>query len=71
MSDRSSTAPNSGSTPGELLASVTALQRRTRAVRNAYWLPLLLFGLLMAAAAPCTPSRPIRSACVSGRTTLL
>ncbi|MET7948086.1 hypothetical protein [Micromonospora sp. NPDC005324] len=53
MSDRSSPAPNSsGSTPEELLASVTALQRRTRAVRNAYWLPLLLFGLLMAAAAP-------------------
>ncbi|MCG5434723.1 hypothetical protein [Micromonospora foliorum] len=52
MSDRSSTAPNSGHTPGELLASVTALQRRTRAARNAYWLPLLLFGLLMALAAP-------------------
>ncbi|MEU8180451.1 hypothetical protein AB0B86_06690 [Micromonospora sp. NPDC049047] len=52
MSDRWSTTPNSGDTPGELLASVTALQRRTRAVRNAYWLPLLLFGLLMAAAAP-------------------
>ncbi|MET8256159.1 hypothetical protein ACFYPG_10985 [Micromonospora sp. NPDC005553] len=52
MSDRSSTAPNSGNTPSELLASVTALQRRTRAARNAYWLPLLLFGLLTAMAAP-------------------
>ncbi|MGC4849241.1 hypothetical protein ACLQ3F_18515 [Micromonospora sp. DT15] len=52
MSDRSSTAPNSGNTPTELLASVAALQRRTRAARNAYWLPLLLFGLLTAVAAP-------------------
>ncbi|WP_433314802.1 hypothetical protein ACQP0U_00510 [Micromonospora sp. CA-269861] len=52
MSDRSSTPPTSGNTPGELLASVTALQRRTRAARNAYWLPLLLFGLLTAVAAP-------------------
>ncbi|MEW2429841.1 hypothetical protein AB0877_17670 [Micromonospora sp. NPDC047644] len=52
MSDRSSTAPNSGDTPRELLASVAALQRRTRATRNAYWLPLLLFGLLTAVAAP-------------------
>ncbi|MFI6782414.1 hypothetical protein [Micromonospora sp. NPDC050276] len=52
MSESPSAAPNSGNTPGELLASVTALQRRTRATRNAYWLPLLLFGLLMAVAAP-------------------
>ncbi|MGC4745047.1 hypothetical protein ACLQ28_05215 [Micromonospora sp. DT201] len=52
MSEQSSTAPNSKDTPGELLASVTALQRRTRAARHAYWLPLLLFGLLMAMAAP-------------------
>lgn len=44
--------PNREATPGELLASVTALRRRTRAARHAYWLPLLLFGLFMAMSAP-------------------
>ncbi|PYC73472.1 hypothetical protein C7C45_07370 [Micromonospora arborensis] len=52
MSERPSTAPNSKDTPGELLASVDALRRRTRVARHAYWLPLVLFGLLMAVAAP-------------------
>ncbi|MBE1488468.1 hypothetical protein [Plantactinospora soyae] len=31
---------------------MTALRRRTRAARHAYWFPLLLFGLLIAIAAP-------------------
>ncbi|MET7667544.1 hypothetical protein [Micromonospora luteifusca] len=52
MSEQPSTATSSEHTPGELLASVAALRRRTRVARNAYWLPLLLFGLLTAAAAP-------------------
>ncbi|MEV4117498.1 hypothetical protein [Micromonospora sp. NPDC049645] len=52
MSETPSAAPNSGNPAGELLTSMAALQRRTRAARNAYWLPLLLFGLLMAVAAP-------------------
>ncbi|MEU8329708.1 hypothetical protein [Micromonospora sp. NPDC048839] len=52
MSEQSSTAPNSRANPGELLASMAALRRRTRVTRHAYWLPLLLFGLLIAAAAP-------------------
>ncbi|MEU4472714.1 hypothetical protein [Micromonospora sp. NPDC023888] len=52
MSEQPSTAPDSRDTPGELLASVAALRRRTRVTRHAYWLPLLLSGLLMVAAAP-------------------
>lgn len=52
MSDQPNRAPHSEDTPGELLASVAALRRRTRAARQAYWFPLLLFGLLMAMAAP-------------------
>ncbi|WP_051110679.1 hypothetical protein [Longispora albida] len=40
------------STPGEVLAAVDALRRRTRSARHAYWLPLLLFGLLIVLAAP-------------------
>jgi hypothetical protein len=40
------------SSPGELLATVDALRRRTRAARRAYWFPLLLFGLLSVIAAP-------------------
>ncbi|SCG57100.1 hypothetical protein [Micromonospora humi] len=38
--------------PQELLASVTALRRRARAARQAYWFPLLLFGLLTVTAGP-------------------
>ncbi|MGC4810272.1 hypothetical protein ACLQ29_07070 [Micromonospora sp. DT228] len=52
MTEQSNTAPYSRDDPGELLASVAALRRRTRVTRHAYWLPLLLFGLLIAAAAP-------------------
>ncbi|MEU8083468.1 hypothetical protein AB0B57_07615 [Micromonospora sp. NPDC049101] len=52
VSEQRSTAPDDRDTPGELLASVAALRRRTRVARHAYWLPLLLFGLLIAAAAP-------------------
>ncbi|MGV9809477.1 hypothetical protein [Micromonospora chersina] len=52
MSDQPHRAPHSEDTPGELLASVAALRQRTRAARQAYWFPLLLFGLLMTTAAP-------------------
>ncbi|WP_244166840.1 hypothetical protein [Micromonospora marina] len=31
---------------------MTTLRRRARAARQAYWHPLLLFGVLIAAAAP-------------------
>ncbi|GIF71258.1 hypothetical protein [Asanoa siamensis] len=44
--------PHRDQSPAELLESVTALRRRTRADRQAYWFPLVLFGLLTAAAAP-------------------
>lgn len=36
----------------ELLADVHALRRRARADRHAYWLPLLFFGVAIAASAP-------------------
>ncbi|MDQ1646673.1 MAG: hypothetical protein QOJ50_2857, partial [Cryptosporangiaceae bacterium] len=39
-------------TPAELLGEVTALRRRARAHRHAYWFPLVLFGLISALAAP-------------------
>ncbi|MGK5739994.1 hypothetical protein [Micromonospora sp. URMC 103] len=52
MSNEPNAASRHEDGPRELLATVTALRRRARAARHAYWLPLLLFGLLMAAAAP-------------------
>lgn len=52
MSHQKSTSANSPGTPEALLAEVDALRRRTRASRHAYWLPLLLFGLLTVLAAP-------------------
>jgi hypothetical protein len=39
-------------TPAELLGEVTALRRRARAHRHAYWFPLVLFGLLTCASVP-------------------
>lgn len=38
--------------PAELLGELAGLRRQARARRHAYWLPLLLFGGLIAAAAP-------------------
>ncbi|WBB68353.1 hypothetical protein [Micromonospora sp. WMMD812] len=52
MSNQPDPWSSSESTPGELLASVAALRRRSRAARHAYWFPLVLFGLLIVAAAP-------------------
>jgi hypothetical protein len=52
VSDQTNTSSNSQATPGELLAAVDALRRRTRKARHGYWFPLLLFGLLMVVAAP-------------------
>jgi hypothetical protein len=52
VSDQPNRGSDSEPTPGELLASMAALRRRTRSARHAYWLPLLLFGLLIALAAP-------------------
>jgi hypothetical protein len=40
-----------GSQP-ELLGEMKALRRQTRAARHAYWLPLVLFGLLTCASVP-------------------
>ncbi|MEU5567414.1 hypothetical protein [Micromonospora musae] len=52
MPTEPNTPPHDEGTPGELLASLSALRLRTRAARHAYWLPLLLFGLLITVAAP-------------------
>jgi hypothetical protein len=41
-----------GADPGELLSDLSRLRRRTRTARHGYWFPLLLFGVLTAAAAP-------------------
>ncbi len=37
---------------GELLSDLARLRRQARAARHAYWFPLVLFGLLICAAAP-------------------
>jgi hypothetical protein len=52
VTDQPNAASNSRATPEELLATVDVLRRRTRAAQHAYWLPLLLFGLLMVIPAP-------------------
>jgi hypothetical protein len=44
--------PEAGGEPERLLAELTSLRRRTRSARHAYWLPLVLYGLLIGAAAP-------------------
>jgi hypothetical protein len=45
--------PGGGSTAaGELLSDLTRLRRQARSARHAYWFPLVLFGLLICAAAP-------------------
>lgn len=47
------TAMSAGSAdPGELLGEVRAIRRRARLARHAYWLPLVLFGLLICASVP-------------------
>jgi hypothetical protein len=38
--------------PRELLGEVRAIRRRARLARHAYWFPLVLFGLLVAASVP-------------------
>jgi hypothetical protein len=41
-----------GGEPGRLLAEMTSLRRRTRSARHAYWLPLVLYAVLIGLAAP-------------------
>jgi hypothetical protein len=45
MSDNAA-QPGAAASPAELLEQVNALRRRARAARHAYWLPVLLFGVL-------------------------
>lgn len=49
---------------GEMIDEIRALRRQARAIRHAYWFPLVLFGLLIAASAPfyIRPAHPIRAA---------
>jgi hypothetical protein len=50
--------PTSGSTPGDtdtpasMLSEVSRLRSEARSARHAYWLPLVLFGLVIAGSAP-------------------
>ena len=45
--------PSTGSSePEKLLGELAAVRQRTRSARHAYWFPLVLFGLLICAAAP-------------------
>ncbi|HEX2317376.1 MAG TPA: hypothetical protein VHJ18_00165 [Streptosporangiaceae bacterium] len=50
--------PTSGSTPGatdslaSMLSEVNRLRSEARSARHAYWLPLVLFGLVIGASAP-------------------
>ena len=41
-----------GEEPGRLLGELAALRRQARSARHAYWLPLLLFGLLSCVSIP-------------------
>ncbi len=53
--DHASAGPGSGSGSGqaeELLGEVRRLRSQARSARHAYWLPLLLFGLLTCASVP-------------------
>ena len=45
--------------PAELLEQVRAQRATTRAQRQAYWLPLLLFGILACASAPMYVTDPV------------
>ncbi|MDA8321592.1 MAG: hypothetical protein M0030_17550 [Actinomycetota bacterium] len=52
--DGSRPAPESGGQgrPGEILAELTGIRRKARTARHAYWFPLVVFGVLIAASAP-------------------
>src|SRR5215469_16348724 len=49
-------------TPAGLLSEISRLRRDARSARHAYWLPLVLFGLVIGASAPFylgpSPSHP-------------
>jgi hypothetical protein len=45
-------APGMSLEPERLLGELASLRRRTRSARHAYWLPLVLYGVLICAAAP-------------------
>lgn len=57
--------PGAGEEPGRLLGELAVLRRRARSARHAYWLPLLLFGVLSCASIPfyvmASPSVPGKS----------
>ena len=57
----SGSTSGAGETPASMLSEVSRLRDEARSARHGYWLPLLLFGLVIAGSAPFylepTPSR--------------
>lgn len=62
--------------PAQLLDEMRVIRQRTSAAAHAYWLPLLLFGLVICGSLPFyqrlgashqTPSSPLPSTCVPGQ----
>src|SRR5215468_3065913 len=62
-----------GPAAGALIEEMGALRRRTRRTRQAYWFPLLVFGLIEAGSAPLYHQRvhcPEGDVCVASRPAL-
>nr|BFE50727.1 hypothetical protein GCM10017745_41540 [Saccharothrix mutabilis subsp. capreolus] len=49
--------------PGDVLDGLSALRRRVRGDRSGYWLPFLLFGLVVAGAVPWYLPEACEAAC--------
>ena len=48
----SGSTPSATDTPASMLSEVSRLRNQARSARHAYWLPLLLFGLVIGGSAP-------------------
>jgi hypothetical protein len=48
----SSSPPGAADTPASMLSEVNRLRNQARSARHAYWLPLVLFGLVIGGSAP-------------------
>ncbi|MDR2983684.1 MAG: hypothetical protein LBV34_02475 [Nocardiopsaceae bacterium] len=62
----STSAPEGRDTPGIMLSEVSRLRSEARSTRHAYWLPLVIFGLVIVGSAPFyVEPAPSRSGFVS------